>query len=457
MINPEIFRANDIRGLIPSELNKKTAYLIGQAIAEVFSPSRVLVSRDHRKSGKYIKSSLTKALRLNNIDVIDIGVNPTPVFYYAMLKSRLKLGLQITASHNPKEYNGIKLQQDNALSIGWDSGIEKLRNKVISYPSDVSIISAKKPGQGTYKRKSYRNAYIKKLRSLFNPRRKLKVIVDTGNGVVGTLAERIMQHKANVTTIFAEPDDNFPNHIADPHKTETLRELQRQVIFKKADLGIAFDGDGDRVGMVDNKGRVVDPDKLIMLLTRRVLGIKKGTIVYSPNISMAAIEDATAHGGKVVISKTGHSYVSYKITESNAIFGAELSGHFYHPLDYYQYDDGIFSALKLCEITSSVSDISKVIDLLPAYYKSPEINIKVDDTIKFELIEQLKKITARSYKTDFTDGIKLFIEGGWALIRASNTGPYIRCIVEGKTKKSYQRIISIVKKTLKEVNLKINF
>ena len=453
-----LFRDYDIRGLAPSQLNKKSAEYIGLAFGNFLSEKQnsskaVVVSRDHRQTGTEISKGLIKGLRDSGKNIIYIGLNPTPVFYYAICKGKFQGGCQVTASHNPSEYNGIKLQMNKSFPVDAKNGIYKIRDKIKENNLKTSTTTTE------LKKKSYKDDYVDFIKSRCNLKRKLKIVIDTGNGVVGKIPEKIFKSLGcQVETIFAKPDDTFPNHIADPHKKETLKQLQEKVIQKKADIGFAYDGDGDRLGAVDSLGRIIDEEQLLMLLSEKSLNKKKGYVVYDIRVSKAVIRYAKEKGGKVLISRAGHSFVLRKIIEKNAVFGGELSGHFYYPLQNYPYDDGIFTSIKIAEIVSNINqeEFIKKLDRLPRWFVSPDIEVKSTDHKKWKQISELKDILKeKGYQINKTDGLKVTFKNRSILIRASNTGPSVKILVQGKTKTDLLGIVDEFNPMLKQVGLKI--
>lgn len=441
-INPFIFRAYDIRGVYPDDLNEEVAYKIGLAFSNFFkNVKEVIVGRDYRLGSSTLRNALVKGLQDGGKNIIDLGEIPVPVFYFGIAHYKKEGGLMITGSHLGKEYNGIKIQKEKAIPIVGEAGIYKMRDMIIE--NQLKIIKK----ETKIIEKNIVQDYIDYLCSKIKLLRPLKIILDTGNGACGDIPERIFKKLGcDVFTLYKEPDGNFPNHNADPHDLKTLKDLQKEIIKQGADFGVAFDGDGDRVGLVDEKGRIISADFILMMLARQALECKKGNIIYEIRVSKALFEDAERHGGKVFISKIGHAYVLLEILKRKAIFGGEFTGHMYFPYCYYPYDDGIFNSLKLAEIISQLHKLSEYVDTFPRYHASPEIFIDSNDEEKFKIIENLQRYL-RENKFDFIDidGARINFDNGWALIRASNTGPLIKCRFEGETKED---LITIEKKSL---------
>jgi phosphomannomutase/phosphoglucomutase len=441
-INPNIFRAYDIRGIYPQEINEEVVYKIGLAFSNLFKNIKeAVIARDYRLSSPTLKGALLRGLQDGGKDIVDLGTVPVPVFYFGILHYKKGGGLMVTASHLGKEYNGLKIQKEKAIPIVGETGIYKMRdmilkNKLTKAIKEVKII-----------KKNIVPDYINYLSSKIKLARPLKIILDTSNGACGDIPEKIFQKLGcNIFTLYREPDGNFPNHPPDPHNPESLKDLQKEVVEKKADFGLLYDGDGDRIGLVDEKGRVISADFILMMLARQALSRKKGNIVYEIRVSKALFEDVENHGGKVFISKIGHAYVLLEILKRKAIFGGEFTGHLYFNYCYYPYDDGIFTGLKLAEIISQLPKLSNYIDSLPRYCASPEIFINSTDEEKFKLIEGLQKhLKEDHYDFIDIDGARINFDKGWALMRASNTAPLLKCRFEGNTKDD---LIEIEKKSL---------
>lgn len=440
LVNPQYnaFRAYDIRGLAGKELTSDFAYRIGAAYGTFMGDAihEVVVGYDHRHSSLSLKSALIRGLRATGLDVIDVGCVPTPVLYFAIAHYKRAGGIEVTASHNPKEYNGFKLQKEKAHPIYAENGIYKIRDIALSGKFNLS-----KKKTDVHK-EDVINSYIDHLSRITHLSRPLKVVIDCGNGVCGSIPERIFERLGcKVITIYGEPDGDFPNHIADPHDESTLVDLQKAVAKHNADLGIAYDGDGDRFGVVDRKGRIISGDNLVMMLARKVLERNRGNVVVEVRSSLAMLEDIKEHGGVPIISKAGHAYVLDEVFKNNAVFGGEITGHMYMPLKYYDYDDGMFLSLMMAEVVSEIYDFCGYVDSLPKYFASKEYAIPIDDDVKFDVMRRLVTSLKRSgYDVLAIDGARVSFEDGWALVRASNTAPQIKCRFEGKTQEALLRI-----------------
>lgn len=450
---PSIFRAYDIRGVYPSEINEEITYKIALAYRKILPEAKEIVAaRDMRISSPALFSSLARGLNDAGFNLTDVGMVPAPVFYFAIAHWKKDGGIMVTASHNPKEYNGLKIQSKDAKPVVGETGIFEME-KVVS--SGKSVKTEKK---GSIAKKDVLNEYINYVLQKIKLKRPLKLILDSGNGTCGTIPEKIFSRLGcTVKTIFAEPDGTFPNHAPDPHDEKNLVSLQKEVLKNHADLGLAYDGDGDRLGVVDERGRIVSADFILMILARQALSAKKGPVVFEVRCPNTLFEDAKKHGGKPLITRVGHSYVLDEIIKRKAVFGGELTGHIYLPYCYYNYDDAIFSGLKIAEIVSSLDvPFSKYIDSLPRGHASPEIFIDCPDDKKFRIVDELKEYLKKN-KYDFLgiDGARINFAHGWGLVRASNTTPHIKCRFEGDTEGHLQEIISEVTGILKRFGVEI--
>ncbi len=434
-----IFRAYDVRGVYPEEINEEVCYKTGMAVANFLNAKKMTVGYDYRLSSESLAKALIDGICDAGCDAIDIGHVPTPVLYFSICRLNVDGGIMITASHNPPEYNGMKIQKENAMPIFSENGLFEIRDMVLS--GDL-----KKSGEkGNVEKVNVMDDYINEVVSRVKIERPLKILIDTGNGACFDIPERIFKALGcEAKTIFKEPDGHFPNHIADPLKTETLETLKNKVVDEGFDIGLAFDGDGDRLGIVDSRGKILTQDEMLMMFTKQALETKKGYVIYEVRVSNAVIEYAKKLGGKVKISKVGHTYIVEEIKKLNAVFGGELSGHTYFPYCYYPFDDGIFAAAKAVEFASK-NDLSKFVDSLPKTYATPEIHIKVNDNVKFALIEKVKEMLINDgFNVNDIDGVRVDFEDGWFLIRASNTEPMIKCRVEGKSQEDLENIKSLL-------------
>jgi len=461
-----IFRAYDIRGTYPDQIDEHMCYQIGIAYSNLMGDKikEVIIGFDIRKSSPDLARSIIQGILHTGKNVVDIGLVPTPVLYFGIAHYKRKAGVMITASHLPKQYNGIKLQKEKSVGLTGETGIYKIEKMV---KNESLKLSQKK---GKIKKINIINNYIKYHVKKTKLKKKLTIVIDSANGCCGTVAPKIFRKLGcKVIELYSKPDGTFPNHSPDPHehvKHHTMDKLAKTVKAKKADLGIAYDGDGDRSGYVDNKGYILSEDQYIMIFARQVLKdakARKKNIVLDIRASNTVIKDIKENGGIPLLSKAGHSYIEAMDIRKKALFGAEESGHLFFPLYYYQYDDAIFASLKMAEIVSNLeTDFATYVKQLPKGFASPEIRKKYDDNKKFQLIKDLKKdIKKKRWKMIKIDGVRIEFSKkknnceGWALVRASNTSPAITMRFEGNTKKDLVKIKKTVKCLLRKYRVSV--
>lgn len=446
-INTNIFRAYDIRGIYPDDLNDEVAFRTSKAIAELYPHAQTFViARDPRHSSPALAKAITKGFIEAGKQVIDLGIAPDSLFYFALLHYGYDGGIAISGSHNPKEYNGLTLnvrKKPNETAediIGND--LEKVQDRVLS--GEV-FLRAKRPG--SIRAVDLIQDYIDYVAGKIKLTRPLKVVLDVGNGACGLLPEKIFKKLGcQVKTLFAEPDGSFPNHLPDPYEDKNLVALKQAVLQEKADIGFAFDTDGDRVGPIDSKGRRVSGDSCLLMLARQALAQKKGPIVHCMRVSKAFLDEMALCGVKTYFSVSFHEAVRKKIEQVGAVFGGEVTYHYLFPLDYYLCDEALFSALKIAEIASEKDDFVQYIDNLPHYFASPEVFIATPDNEKEALIQKLQDyLRENNYDFIDIDGARVNFENGWALARYANTSPFIKCRFEGVTQKD---LVAIEKKSL---------
>ena len=451
--DPYIFRDYDIRGLVPEDFNKKKKKKLALALDQFFEEGPIVLSRDLRKSGIPLLQIMQTTLNQKGRKVINIGENPTPLLYYAICKENAAAGIQITASHKPLPWNGFKINKKNAEPIDAATGIYQIKKIVTTQESNAS--ESKIPLAIEYK--SYKEEYIKEITNKIKIKRPLTVVVDTGNGSVSSILRIILENLGcKVIAINEVVDDSFPSHPADPHVNQNLKQLQSEVKKHNADICLALDGDGDRCAIVDNCGQIVSKDKSLMLLTKDALEKKKGPIVTEVRASMAYLNFIKESGGTPIIAKAGHSFVLRKVKEHGAVFGGELTGHMFFPLEFYNFDDGIFTVVKFVEILSKLEiGFNLHLKSLPEYLPSPEFVITDTDKTKFQKIKKITELVKSEGKEYLDiDGVRItYPKLGWLLIRASNTGPKIKCRFEAKTMEGYDFLKSELKRFLSIVDL----
>ena len=455
-VNSEIFRAYDIRGIVDEALTEEGIFQIGKAIGSlVLAEGRtsILTARDGRISGPRLLDQFQKGVMSSGCNVVDIGEVPTPLLYFATFKTNISDGVMLTGSHNPKNYNGLK------IVINKESMTSEKINKIKIMIEEENFMN----GVGQLTSLNVKEDYLKELKEKININSKLKVCLDCGNGVGGVIAPQAFKLLGlNVIELYSEVNGNFPNHHPDPSNPKNLKDLQNKVLETNSDLGIALDGDGDRVGLVDNKGNIIFPDTYMMLLVEDLLRKKsKGSIVFDVKCSTNLEKVIKNFNGTPIMSRTGHSYIKSKIIETNALLGGEMSGHIFFNDGWYGFDDAIYSALRLIEVLSKIKLKSyEVFNSYPKHFSTPEINIKVPEENKFKVIDELKTLINTSlYALIDIDGIRLENENSWGLVRASNTSPNLVLRFEGKTENDLLEIKNYFKEILSkiEVDLQLDF
>lgn len=445
-VNEDIFRKYDIRGIAKKDLTDEFAYNLGRAFASHLIRKNLknfAIGRDIRKSSPRLSAALAKGINDSGGTVTDIGVVPTPVLYFAIYHYDFDGGIMITGSHNPIEYNGFKMLRAKDTIFGDE--IQELEKIVI----EEDYIE----GCGGKEEKSVLEDYLDYTESLISPGRKLKVIMDPGNGTAGPVAPQLFRRLgAEVECINCEPDGSFPNHLPDPTVVEYTRELSNRVKESDADLGIGYDGDSDRVGIIDENGRLIYGDQLLGALARQVIERNPGTeVIFDVKCSQGLEEWIEELGGKPVMWKTGHSLLKAKMKEIDGLIAGEMSGHIFLGDNYYGFDDAIFASARFYELASnSKNKVSEIIDEMPYYKSTPEIRTEVGEDSKWEIVEEARKKFGKKYETIQIDGVRIKFDGGWALIRASNTQPVIVSRYEATTDGKLEEIKNKISKFINE-------
>jgi phosphomannomutase/phosphoglucomutase len=435
-INRTIFREYDIRGIYEIDLKGELPYFIGKAFGSYVKRkniNEVCVGGDNRLTTPEIKEKLVKGLIESGINVIDIGIVPTPLLYFSVHFYKFGSGIMVTASHNPPEFNGFKM----VLKEG------SLYGKEIQKIADMIEKEDFEKGVGEFERKEVIDDYIKFMEERFKFNKKFKVGIDTGNGTAGPLIEKLFRKLGiEFVGLYLESDGNFPNHLPDPVIPENLKDLIDIVKKYNLDCGFGFDGDGDRLGVVDEKGNILWGDQLLIVYSREVLKEKKGEkIIFDVKCSRALEEEIEKMGGIPLMWKTGHSLIENKLHEEKAPIAGELSGHLYFADEYFGYDDAIYSSLRLLRIMDKEGKkLSEFFTDVKKYYSTPEIRIEVKDDNKFEIVEKVKNYFSKKYKINDIDGVKVYYPNGWALLRASNTQPALVVRIEGETEEELEKI-----------------
>ncbi|GAV23967.1 phosphomannomutase/phosphoglucomutase [Carboxydothermus pertinax] len=446
-VNPSIFREYDIRGIAETELNDEVVRLIGQAYGTFlkrYNIDIITVGGDVRLSTEKIRKSLIEGIIATGINVIDIGIVTTPLFYYSLYHFDVNGGVMVTGSHNPKEFNGLKLALGKTTIYGEQ--IQEIR-KIIE---ENRIALSENPGKVTHE--NIGRAYIEMLTSKIKlGSRKLKVAVDAGNGAASDyIVPYLDALGCEVIPLYCQPDGNFPDHHPDPVKRENLVDLVKYVREEKADLGIAFDGDADRIGVVDDRGEVVWGDKLMVLYWREILARHPGeTAIVEVKCSQALVDEIIKLGGKPYFYKTGHSLIKAKMKELNALFTGEMSGHMFFADEYFGFDDAFYAAGRLLRILSnSDKKLSELLADVPVYYSTAETRIDCSDELKFKVIEKIKEDALKQYEAITVDGIRILYPDGWGLVRASNTQPVLVARCEAKSPERLKEITTDLKQRI---------
>lgn len=435
-MNPQIFREYDIRGVADSDLTDEAVENIGRAYATLVQRDgvrNVAVGHDNRLSSPRLAEALISGLRAAGSNVLFAHQVPTPTLYFTILHYQQDGGVQVTGSHNPPQFNGFKMSR-GVLSLYGDQ-VQELRR----------IIEAKDfaTGNGSLETVDPVREYQQAITSRLKLQRPLKIVVDTGNGTAGPVIVPILREMgAEVVELYTEPDGTFPNHVADPTVPENLADLIATVQSEHADLGLATDGDADRVGAVDDLGNIIWGDRLLILFARDLLTRQPGAkIIFDVKCSQAVVQDVEAHGGKPIMWRVGHSHIKAKMKEEAAPLAAEMSGHMYFAENWFGFDDGIYSACRLAELVSrSKQPFSAMLDNAPHYVNSPEIRVSCPDDVKFGVVDRLLEYYKARHPVIDIDGARVLFDDGWALVRASNTEPKLVLRFEGKSKESIARM-----------------
>ena len=433
----EIFKAYDIRGIVGRTLTPEIVTAIGRALgseARARAQTAVAIGRDGRLSGPELSSALAQGLQAAGIDVIDIGMAATPMGYFAAHQLGCGSAVMVTGSHNPPDYNGLKMVLGGVTLAGED--IQRLRRRIEVDDFDQ--------GAGNYKTSDVRPAYLERIASDVRLARPMKLVIDCGNGVAGATAPELFRRLGcEVKTLYCEVDGNFPNHHPDPSKPENLHDLIAALRDSDAELGLAFDGDGDRLGVVTKRGNIIYPDRQLMLFAEDVLRRNPGAeIIYDVKCTRRLASWITERGGKPLMWKTGHSLVKAKMKERHSPLAGEMSGHIFFGERWYGFDDAQYVGARLLEILSRSSDPDAVLDALPDSVNTPELNWKLAEGEPHRLIEALQQSARFPGAREIIklDGLRAEYADGFGLARASNTTPVIVLRFEGDSREAIERI-----------------
>jgi len=448
-INPQIFREYDIRGVVDKDLTPEIVKKIGQGFGTYMRRlgyKSLVVGRDGRISSELFKDALIKGILSTGCNVTDIGLCPTPVYYFSIFHFEKDGGMMVTGSHNPPEFNGFKVSVGKSTIFGQE--IQNLRGMIEKGEFEK--------GEGKLDKKEIIKHYQDFIKKDINLNKKLKIVIDAGNGTAGIVASPLLRDLGcEVEELYCEVDGRFPNHFPDPTIPANLRDLIERVKKIGADLGIGYDGDGDRIGVVDEQGNIIWGDQLMILFSRDILKKQKGaTFIAEVKCSQNLFKDIEKNGGRAIMWKTGHSLIKEKMKEEKAVLGAEMSGHVFFADRYFGYDDAIYSSCRLVELLSKTDKkLSQLLEDVPKTFITPEIRIDCPDEIKFKVVEMVKEDLRKDYPIIDVDGVRIQLEDGWGLVRASNTQPVLVLRFESS---SQERLKEIKKLIEDKVQMAIN-
>jgi len=444
-INPQIFREYDIRGIVDKDLTPAIVRRLGQGFGTHMANlgfKELVVGRDGRLSSKAYQEALIEGLISAGCNIVDIGICPTPVYYFSIFHLNKEGGVMITGSHNPPEFNGFKVSVGKSTIFGEE--LQDLRRLIEK--GNFSV------GAGNYSEvetlRSYQDYILKNIQL----KKKVKAVIDAGNGTGGMVAGTLLRGLGcEVEELYCEVDGRFPNHFPDPTIPKNLSDLIIRVKKTEADVGIGYDGDADRIGVADDRGNIIWGDQLMILFSREILKNQKGaTFVAEVKCSQNLFNDIEGHGGKAIMWKTGHSLIKEKMKEEKAVLGGEMSGHIFFADRYFGYDDAIYASCRLVELLSKTEKkLSQLLDDVPKTSITPEIRVDCPDEIKFKVVEKVKEELKKNYSVIDIDGVRVRFEDGWGLVRASNTQPVLVLRFEALTETRLEEIKNLVENKVK--------
>ncbi len=439
-INPQIYREYDIRGVVDKDLTPEIVNRLGKGFGTHMvrlGKKSLAVGRDGRLSSKAFSEALIDGLLSTGCDVVNIGVCPTPVYYFSIFHLNKDGGIMVTGSHNPPEFNGFKVSVGKSTIFGEE--IQKL-GRLIEEGYFVS-------GKGNLSEAEIIRPYQDYLKKNIRFEKRLKVVIDAGNGTGGVVAGPLLKDLGcDVEELFCEIDGRFPNHFPDPTVPDNLKTLTERVLKTHADVGIGYDGDADRIGVVDDQGNIIWGDQLMILFSREILKQQKGaTFVAEVKCSQNLFSDIEKHGGKAIMWRTGHSLIKEKMKEEKAALGGEMSGHIFFADRYFGYDDAIYASCRLLELLSKTERrLSSLLSDVPKTHITPEIRVHCPDEIKFRVVDQVKESLRKDHPIIDVDGVRVQFQDGWGLVRASNTQPVLVLRFEALTEARLQEIKRLV-------------
>jgi len=439
-INPQIYREYDIRGVVDKDLTSDIVRQLGKGFGSHMvrlGKKSLAIGRDGRLSSGPFSEALTEGLLSTGCDVVNIGVCPTPVYYFSIFHLNRDGGTMVTGSHNPPEFNGFKVSVGKSTIFGEE--IQKLGRLV----EGGDFIS----GRGNLSEAKVIQAYQEYIKKNIRLEKKLRVVIDAGNGTGGVVAGPLLNDLGcEVEELYCEIDGRFPNHFPDPTVPDNLKTLTERVLKTRADVGIGYDGDADRIGVVDDQGNIIWGDQLMILFSREILKQQKGaTFVAEVKCSQNLFSDIEKHGGKAIMWRTGHSLIKEKMKEEKAVLGGEMSGHIFFADRYFGYDDAIYASCRLLELLSKTErKLSSLLADVPKTHITPEIRVSCPDEIKFKVVDQVKEELKKDHPIIDVDGVRVQFQDGWGLVRASNTQPVLVLRFEALTEERLQEIKKLV-------------
>ncbi len=446
-MNEFIFREYDIRGIVKEDFTDDVVISLGKGFGTWLirhGAKKLVLSGDIRVTTPRLKELFAKGAMLTGLDVMDIGILPTPLNYYSQFVLPAEAACQITGSHNPPEFNGFKLSYEQQAFYGPQ--IQEIKELILAGDFEE--------GEGKFSTDdSIKERYLKEVKEKINVERKLKVVVDSGNAAGGLVAPELFKSlNVELTELYSEIDGSFPNHHPDPTVEKNIADLIDLMKTGKYDVGIAYDGDADRVGVVDNKGRIIWADQLMALFLPEVIKEKDTPIVFDVKCSQVLEDEVRRNGGKPIMWRTGHSVLKQKMKELKGPFGGEMSGHIFFADDYYGFDDAIYVSARLVQMVSrSDKELSEYLDELPKFVSTPEIRLNAEsDQVKFDIADKAFKYFSENYDCITVDGVRIRFDDGWGLVRASNTQPVIVTRFEANSTEALERIQKLVMDKLSE-------
>jgi len=444
-MNKVIFREYDIRGDVEQDLTDSVVRDIGRAFATYMTERgkrKASLGRDCRLSSEHFRDLIVEGMVEGGLSVVDLGLIPTPLFYYSLFTLDVEGGIMITGSHNPPSMNGFKVAFGKSTIFGDE----------IQYIGKLIEEKRFVHGKGSYSEyKNIVNDYYGFLRSNIKLEKSFNVVIDSGNGTGGVVAVPIFREMGqHVTELFCEMDGHFPNHFPDPTVEKNVETLRRTVLEQKADIGIGYDGDSDRIGVIDDKGNIIWGDYLMIIFARDILRTHKGaSFVSEVKCSKNLFDDVKKHGGVPIMWKAGHSLIKQKMKETGALLGGEMSGHIFFADKFFGFDDAIYSSMRLLEIMGRGDrPLSEFLSDLPKTYSTPEIRIDCPEHVKFAVVKKLTDYYRSKFDIIDIDGVRILLDDGWGLVRPSNTQPILVLRFEGQSEEALKRIQAIVMEDL---------